>query len=72
MRRRELLIFGSIVIAFSPAAARTQQKAMPVIGYLHFGSAKLAPTPAVFLQGLILKGENQPICRSSSRRDSSW
>jgi ABC transporter substrate binding protein len=56
MRRRELLIFGSIVIAFSPAAARAQQKAMPVIGYLHFGSAKLAPTSAVFLQGLILKG----------------
>jgi ABC transporter substrate binding protein len=57
MRRRELLIFGSIVIAFSPAAARAQRKAMPVIGYLHFGSTKLAPTPAVFLQGLILKGE---------------
>jgi len=28
---------------------RAQQKAMPVIGYLHFGSPDLAPTPAVFL-----------------------
>jgi hypothetical protein len=50
MRRRELLILGSTAIAFPLAAAPAQQKAMPVIGYLHFGSANLAPTPAVFLQ----------------------
>jgi putative ABC transport system substrate-binding protein len=29
---------------------------MPVIGYLHFGSPNLAPTPAVFLQGLSQTG----------------
>src|SRR5580704_8335034 len=33
-------------------ALRAQQKAMPVIGYLAFGSPGLAPTTAVFLQGL--------------------
>ena len=52
MKRRELLILGSIAIVVPLAAARAQQKAMPVIGYLHFGSATMAPTPAVFLQGL--------------------
>jgi putative ABC transport system substrate-binding protein len=52
MRRRELLILGSTAIALPLAAAPAQQKAMPVIGYVHFGSANLAPTPAVFLQGL--------------------
>ena len=51
MRRRELLFLlaGAMTAARAP---RAQQKAMPVIGYLHFGSANLAPTPAVFLQGL--------------------
>jgi hypothetical protein len=31
---------------------RAQQKAMPVVGYLHFGSPDFAPTPAAFLRGL--------------------
>jgi putative ABC transport system substrate-binding protein len=35
-----------------PLAAGAQQKGMPVIGYLAFGSPDLAPTPGVFLQGL--------------------
>ena len=52
MRRREFLILSSTAIAVPFTVARVQQKAMPVIGYLHLGSANLAPTPAVFLQGL--------------------
>jgi putative tryptophan/tyrosine transport system substrate-binding protein len=66
MRRRELLILGSTAFAFRLAAARAQQKAMPVIGYLHFGSPNLAPTPAAgFLPGLketgYIEGQNVAI-----------
>src|SRR5215471_13358941 len=43
------LAIGFLVASLT---AEAQQKAMPVIGYLHFGSPSLAPTPAVFLQGL--------------------
>src|SRR5262252_11175293 len=43
------LAIGFLVVSL---AAEAQRKAMPVIGYLHFGSPSLAPTPAVFLQGL--------------------
>src|SRR5438128_1959484 len=51
MRRRNFGTFlGGAILAAS--GLRAQQKAMPVIGYLHFGSATFAPTPAVFLQGL--------------------
>ena len=46
-------------------AAEAQRKAMPVIGYLHFASPSLAPTPAVFLQGLretgYVEGQNVAI-----------
>ncbi len=38
MNRRDLLILGSIVIAL-PLAARAQQKAMPVVGFLSSRSA---------------------------------
>jgi putative ABC transport system substrate-binding protein len=43
------LAIGFLVVSL---AAEAQRKAMPVIGYLHFASPSLAPTPAVFLQGL--------------------
>ena len=46
-------------------AAETQRKAVPVIGYLHFASPSLAPTPAVFRQGLseagYVEGQNVAI-----------
>jgi putative tryptophan/tyrosine transport system substrate-binding protein len=50
-RREFIALAGGAAVAW-PLAAYAQQKVMPVIGYLHFGSANLAPTPAVFLQGL--------------------
>jgi len=52
---------GGVAAAW-PLGVRAQQNAMPVIGYLHFGSPNLAPTPAVFLQGLsetgFVEGQN--------------
>jgi len=65
MRRRDLIaLFGGAVLAWPPAG-RAQQKAMPVIGYLHFGSPNLAPTPAIFLRGLsetgYVEGQNVAI-----------
>ncbi len=56
MRRRELLILGSTAIAF-PLAARAQQKAMPVIGFLGVATAAvLAPQIAAFRRGLAETG----------------
>jgi putative ABC transport system substrate-binding protein len=52
LNRRDLLILGSTAIAW-PLAARAQQKAMPVIGFLHPGwPGPLAPYVAAFRQGL--------------------
>jgi putative tryptophan/tyrosine transport system substrate-binding protein len=64
MRRRELMLLvgGAMTTA---RALRAQQKAMPVIGYLAFGSPGVAPTTAVFLQGLsetgYVEGQNVAI-----------
>src|SRR5437763_3638538 len=52
MKRRDLLIRGGALVAW-PLAARAQQKAMPVIGYLHSTSpGTSARLTAAFLQGL--------------------
>src|SRR5215510_14188763 len=48
-----------------PLAAEAQWKAMPVIGYRHFASPSLAPTPTLFRQGLsetgYVEGQNVAI-----------
>jgi len=38
MNRRDLLVLCASTAIASPIAARAQQKAMPVIGFMHFGS----------------------------------
>jgi hypothetical protein len=52
MDRRTFISSLALGLLAAPLAAEAQQKAMPVIGYLHFASPGLAPSAAVFLQGL--------------------
>jgi ABC-type uncharacterized transport system substrate-binding protein len=65
LNRRDLLIIGSMSVAW-PLAARAQQKAMPVIGFLGSGSpGPFAPYVAAFRQGLsetgYVEGQNLAI-----------
>jgi putative ABC transport system substrate-binding protein len=63
MRRRDFIIFLAGAMAAWPLAARAQQKAVPVIGYLGSeASGPSAPFVTAFLQGLndtgFVEGQN--------------
>jgi putative ABC transport system substrate-binding protein len=62
MRRREFISLIGSVAATWPLAARAQQSAMPVIGFLHSGSDTLPERQRGFRQGLkdtgFVEGEN--------------
>jgi putative tryptophan/tyrosine transport system substrate-binding protein len=66
MRRRDFVpVLGALAGAW-PLVGRAQQKAMPVIGYLHYGSpGSFAPFMAAFHQGLsetgYVEGQNVAI-----------
>ena len=67
MRLSTVGLMLALALGFLVASlvAETPRQAMPVIGYLHFASPSLAPTPAVFLQGLretgYVEGQNVAI-----------
>jgi putative ABC transport system substrate-binding protein len=60
-----IIVTLTLAIVAATLAAEAPRQAMPVIGYLHFASPSLAPTPAVFRQGLretgYVEGQNVAI-----------
>jgi putative ABC transport system substrate-binding protein len=65
MRRREFIALCGGAAGLWPFAARPEQKAMPVIGYLHSATPNYTPNATVFLRGLreagYIEGQNVAI-----------
>jgi putative ABC transport system substrate-binding protein len=79
MRRREFIAAGLGGVAVWPLAARAQRAAMPVIGFVHGGSADgSASYVAAFRKGLgetgYVEGQNVTVSRGSGARwlGSQW